>query len=256
MDRMWGWADLTNRFSYQTVLGRMLRMPLRLLARSATVSVLSGVNKGCKWIVGSGVHGYWLGHYESQKQALVSRLIGPGMTVFDIGANVGFYTLAFAKLVGSQGEVWAFEPDCRNVSYLLAHVDRNHLGNVKVVQAAVGGCPDVVSFQRGINSSVGKVGASSAYFVPQVTLDDLWRNGDVRTPDLMKIDVEGAEHNVLEGAQRILAERAPRIVLSLHGDDQKRRCSELLRELGYVLYSLDGKPLTEIIEDEIYALPQ
>lgn len=256
MDRMWGWADLTNRFSYQTALDRMLRIPLRLLPETATVRVLSGVNKGCKWIVGSSVHGCWLGHYESQKQVLVSHLIGPGMTVFDIGANVGLYTLAFARLVGLQGDVWAFEPDCRNVSYLLAHIDRNHLGKVKVVQAVVGGCPDVLPFQRGINSSVGKAGASSAYLVPQVTLDDLWKNGDVRTPDLMKIDVEGAEHDVLEGAQRILAERATRIVLSLHGDDPKRRCGELLRELGYVLYSLDGVPLAEIIEDEIYALPQ
>lgn len=136
------------------------------------------------------------------------------------------------------------------------HIDRNRFGNVKEVQTLVGDHTDVLPFQRGPNFSVGKIGASSAHLVPQVALDDLWKNGKIRAPDVMKIDVEGAESAVLEGARGILAQRAPGILLSLHGDDQKHRCSELLRELGYVLYSLDGMPLAEITEDEIYALPQ
>lgn len=52
MERMFRWEHLANRLSYQTVLGRMLRIPLRLLPEAATVRVLSGLNKGCKWIVG------------------------------------------------------------------------------------------------------------------------------------------------------------------------------------------------------------
>lgn len=219
-------------------------------------SSAQGVNKGYKWIVGSGLHGFWLGHYEPKHQALLSHLVRDGMTVFDIGANVGFYTLAFARLVGRQGEVWAFEPDCRNVSYLLAHIDLNGLDNVKVVQAAVGLRNDMLPFVRGPNFSVGKIGKLSAYFVPQVALDDLWSSGKIGIPHVMKIDVEGAEHAVLEGARGILMQRSTRIVLSLHGDEQQRRCRELLQELGYSLYCLDGTPVADKSVDEIYALPQ
>lgn len=99
----------------------------------------------------------------------------------------------------------------------------------------MGVCREVLPFQREPNFSPGKIGTPSAYLVPQVALDDLWKSGKIRPADFIKIDVEGAEHGVLEAAREIVSQNSIRIVLSLHGDDQKRRCSELLRERGYVL---------------------
>ncbi len=75
----------------------LLRAPLALIPKSAVVTVRSGINRGRKWIVGSNTHGCWLGHYERQKQELIGRLVKPGMTVFDVGANAGFYTLALSS---------------------------------------------------------------------------------------------------------------------------------------------------------------
>lgn len=108
-----------------TLRGRLLRLPLRLLPRGMVVSVRSGINHGLHWIIGSSTHGCWLGTYETHKQDAVRRLARPGMTIFDVGANAGFYTMAFSRLVGAKGRVYAFEPFAENVANLLKHVAIN-----------------------------------------------------------------------------------------------------------------------------------
>jgi hypothetical protein len=83
-----------------TLLGKVLRLPLRLLPKGMVVPILTGPAKGQKWIVGSSNHGCWLGTYELEKQAVLERFVKPGMTVYDIGAQAGFYSLFFSRLVG------------------------------------------------------------------------------------------------------------------------------------------------------------
>lgn len=129
--------SIPERIPAQTVLGKLIRLPLLVVPRTAVVRVLKGVNRGFKWIVGSSTHGCWLGTYESEKQCAISRFVKPGMTVFDIGAHAAFYTLAFSRLVGETGKVWAFEPLAGKVDYLLRHIRLNLLDNVKLMQAAV-----------------------------------------------------------------------------------------------------------------------
>jgi hypothetical protein len=80
--------------------GRLLRAPLELLPKGLTVRVLQGPARGMKWVVGSGTHGCWLGSYEYSKQRLLRRLIRPGDVVYDVGANVGFYTLLLLRELG------------------------------------------------------------------------------------------------------------------------------------------------------------
>src|SRR5688572_27975846 len=98
------WSHISPRSFW----GALLRLPLRAIPKRTTVKVQSGINRGMKWIVGSSIHGCWLGTYELEKQPVIERFVRPGMTVFDIGANAGFYTLAFSRLVGEEGRVWAF----------------------------------------------------------------------------------------------------------------------------------------------------
>jgi FkbM family methyltransferase len=233
--------------STHSFAGKLLRWPLRLIPHEAKIKILSGVNKGAIWEVGSGVHHCWMGTYENDKQEAMRRVLKPGMTVWDVGANVGFYTLAFSRLVGDTGKVVAFEPSGLNAAYLLQHVTLNNLTNVTVVQAAVSDEVGVVSFAVGRSSFVGAITNSSGYQIPSLSLDDYSQqhSGGV-FPDVIKIDVEGAESSVLSGASRLLAEGKPELWLALHSEEQMKLCSKLLAEAGYAVFSICGEPLSEI----------
>jgi hypothetical protein len=74
------------------------------------MDVKLGPIRGMRWRIGSSVHSCWLGSYEAAKFAVVARAVRPGMTVFDIGANAGYYTLLFSRLVGQRGNVVAVDP--------------------------------------------------------------------------------------------------------------------------------------------------
>lgn len=109
----------------RSVLGRVLRAPLRLIPPGTVLPVLQGRLRGARWIVGAGTHGCWLGSYEYGKRRLFERLVRPGQVVWDVGANAGFYTLLASRLVGSTGSVVAIEPLPRNLSYLRRHLELN-----------------------------------------------------------------------------------------------------------------------------------
>jgi len=210
-----------------------------------------------KWIVGSGIHSYWLGTYEIEKQMAIKAFIKPRMRVFDIGANAGFYTLSFSRLVGIQGQVWAFEPFAENAANILRHTKLNYLQNVVLMQVVVADRTGMVGFQATNNNAMGAISEEKQYRVPAVSLDNLLADQLVPVPDLIKIDVEGAESLVLEGAKSILDKKKSILFIALHGDEQKQRCQEILESSGYNIFFLDGSALgsSALRSDEIYALP-
>lgn len=238
-------------------LGWFLRLPLRLLPKVSVVRVRTGLNKGMRWIVGSGTHGCWLGTYESDKQQALKQFVKTGMTVFDIGANAGFYTLAFSRLVGAQGWVWAFEPSAGNAEYLLKHVALNRLHNVSLIQAAVSNKNGMTCFQTTGCHATGHMADTGQYRVPTVLLDGLIAENVVPVPDLIKMDVEGAESLVLDGARTLLGRNKTILFIALHGENQKQRCLDLLFSLAYRIFLLDGTEIRNaaLPFDEIYALP-
>jgi len=210
-----------------------------------------------KWIAGSSIHSCWLGWYELDKQVAIKPYIKPGMTVFDIGANAGFYTLAFSRLVGAQGRVWAFEPLAENVSNLIKHIRLNNLSNTTLVQAVVAGSSGIVGFDTE-GKLTGAISEEEFYKVPTVALDNLVESNAAPVPDVIKIDVEGAESMVLEGARSLLQQKRPILFLALHGDEETSRCLRILRFLRYKVFFLDGTPLdvtTSRNDEEIYAVP-
>lgn len=220
------------------------------------VNVWTGVNRGMKWIVGSGINGLWLGNYEFEKQEAIKNIIKPGMVVIDIGANAGFYTLAFSRLVGEAGQVWAFEPLAENAKNILQHISLNKLQNVTFVQTAVTDRNSMIGFRIANNNASGFVtDLSKDYMVPTVSLDELILSGVMPKPDLIKIDVEGAESLVLEGAKKLLSRNEVVLFVALHGDEQKRLCQNILQSLGYEIFSIDEiKVNKELLEgDEIIA---
>jgi FkbM family methyltransferase len=235
----------------------LLRLPLRAIPRASVFRVRSGINKGMRWVVGSSVHGCWLGHYELEKQAAVRRLVRPGMKVFDVGANAGFYTLAFARLAGEGGHVWAFEPFAENARNLRRHVELNGLGNVTVVQAAVADRAGDAAFAAGASNSEGRLAEGGRDRVPTVSLDDYCAQAGIGCPDLIKFDIEGGEGVALRGAARVLAQRKATILLALHGREQEMTCVPLLRGAGYELRYLDGRPAGDppLESDDVVASP-
>ena len=190
-------------------------------------------------VVGSTDHGAWLGTFEHEKLRHFVKRLRPGMTVWDLGANVGLYTLPSARAVGMAGRVFAFEPLARNLVYLNHHIALNALRNVTVCGVAVGGATQRVRMAGGDSPAEFHIDPDGGVEVPAVALDD-WR---VRTacplPDIVKIDVEGAEDAVLRGGAETFSRGRPPISLALHGERQRLACGALLARWGYRVVSME-----------------
>ena len=175
---------MKNWLHPKTVSGAIVRLPLRMIPKTKVMRIRSGSAQGMKWIVGSGIHGCWLGTYELEKQTLMHKYIKPGMTIYDIGANSGFYTLLFSSLVGQKGKVYSFEPLASNVDYLLKHGVLNDLKNTNIVQVALGDYCGPIGFTiRHDNYQNHTTHISDTMLsVYQTTLDAFLSDSDSRPP--------------------------------------------------------------------------
>ena len=128
------------------VIGRLLRLPLTVIPPSTVVRILQGRLRGCRWIVGAETHGCWLGSYELAKQRQFGDAIKESNIVYDIGANVGFYSLLASRCIGSMGQVHAFEPLPENLVFLEKHIRLNHCTMFQfIVSQLVIGQPGCIS---------------------------------------------------------------------------------------------------------------
>ncbi len=244
------WSGINRR----TIVGRVMRAPLGLIPPSSIMTIRRGPAKGMRWIAGSSTHGCWLGTYELLRQEAILRFAKPGMTIFDIGAQAGFYTLLFSRVVGPSGTIVAFEPCPIESQHLLAHLSLNAISNVRVISAAVSASTGIARFTVDAGKTENSLctDSSSPLFVPTVQLDEL----ELPPPHLIKMDIEGAETLALKGARNVISERRPVIFLALHGDAPRRDCSELLRGQNYDLFDLSGRSIEgDADTDEIYAVP-
>jgi FkbM family methyltransferase len=182
------------------------------------------------------------GTYEPRQTRLFREYVTAGATVFDVGAHVGYYTVLSAVLAGGNGRVFSFEPNPANHEFLRRHVALNRLDNVVIENVAVSDSNGTASFAFGTGSGTGRLSADGAIEVRTVRLDDYCDEHDV-APGVMKIDVEGAELDVLRGADRIIGAHHPIIFLSTHGEEVHAGCLEWLRERSYDLRSIDGETL-------------
>jgi FkbM family methyltransferase len=237
--------------SNQSVVGKILRSPLQLIRPQTVMPILQGKLIGKKWIVGSSQHGCWLGSYEYEKQTLFTQIIHQGSVVFDLGAHVGFHSLLASVLVGSQGKVYAFEPMPNNLYYLKKHIRINDIKNITVIDAAVSDSSGIAYFQENECSFQGNLASQGNIEVQTVSLDEMISQGRIPNPDYIKMDVEGAELKVLNGAKTLLNQLKPTIILATHGDEVQKECRSFLKSLGYCLQSINGKPLE--VSDEILA---
>jgi FkbM family methyltransferase len=200
--------------------------------------VLGGINRGSRWIAGSGpVQDCWIGGYESDHMDALRKYVKPGAIVYDLGANAGYYTLALSRLVGSAGHVFSFEPDSHNADALRRHIQLNKLTNVSVVQSAVSNASGLVGF-TGVGAGAEISSGSNEYLIPTITLNQFisWGNP---SPSFIKMDIEGAEHMALDGATTILAERVAVWLVATHSVKLRIDCQAKMAEYGYRFLALD-----------------
>src|SRR3972149_4029388 len=190
------------------------------------------------------------GVYEKYETALFKRLVKKGMVVVDIGANIGYYTLLAAHLVGDAGKVFAFEPDPYNFSLLCKNIEVNGYRNVIPVRKAVfskSGKMELFldkSNLGGHSLSEANVDTGASITVEVTSLDDYFRNTDYKI-DVIKMDVQGLEMEVLEGmtntlnqndALKIITEFWP-LGLRNSGSSPKGFLNKLI-ECGFALYQI------------------
>jgi len=232
--------------SRKTLFGKILRFPLDLIPPKTVLPILRGRMRGMRWVKGAGAHGYWLGSYEHDKRLAIEDGVKKGSVFYDIGANVGYYSLMAAKLSEPDGQVVAFEPLPRNVAYIHRHVTLNKLQQrITVIEAAVSEHSGTAFFDPDISTSKGHIAREGQLEVRLVCIDELVRSGEIPLPDVMKIDVEGAEAEVLRGALQTLQACHPLLYLDTHQREAHEQTVEILKSLGYTITCLDGKALPE-----------
>lgn len=186
----------------------------------------------------------WRGEHELIVQKAMLAAIGAGSIVYDIGAHAGSIALGVARLVGPSGRVVAFEADPANVESLRQNAERNHLtASLQIISAALWShSANSIAFRRsGVRRSHGGVetdthppvlGTGELIEVPAITLDDFIANGGP-VPQLIKIDVEGGEHEVLGGGTRLFATHRPLLIAEVHHCDAAAQIRAWLADHEY-----------------------
>lgn len=164
---------------------------------------------------------------------LLEALIAPGDVVWDVGAHHGYMTLSAADQAGPHGEVHAFEPDARNRRILGRHLRWNRVGNTRVHPYALSSFEGEARFGGGTTSRTRALGEGPAT-VPVRTAASLVRAGECPTPTFIKMDVEGAEGEAIEGAAPVLPPNA-RLLIAVHSAEADRHCTAILEGMGFDL---------------------
>jgi FkbM family methyltransferase len=212
------------------------------------------------------------GNPENYESALIEQILGPGMTVIDVGANHGMFSLEAAHLIGAHGIIHAFEPTPGTRELFLNNLTANGISTVKVFPSAVGEQPGTARLRihkemSGLNTLATidvtwnrqKLIADQIIEVTVTTLDAHSQEAGLRHIDFLKIDVEGFELGVIRGARKLLSEKRVDLILLEIGDVTCATAGvepmDLLNELeshGYWLHSINSEGK---IADRIRSFP-
>lgn len=195
------------------------------------------------------LHRRWEPHVE---RALREHL-RPGHRAIDVGANLGYFTAVMADAVGPSGRVWSFEPTPPIADDLEVSIAANGHSQVEVFRTALGDHAGTVSISfdprlAGNSSLIGPGSESStAYPVPMARLDDLYDQGRVGLPRLIKVDVEGAELGVLQGATALITAARPVVVFEVNAD-MSQAAGWTLRQIADIFASCGPYRLRRLTE--------
>ena len=202
------------------------------------------------------------GHYEKETASLFKKITEPGMVVVDVGAHVGYFTRIFSSLVGSRGLVLAFEADAENFGLL--EKNTRHLGNVIRRPLAVSDRAGTIDFyhcpeKAGCHSTLPNVPVNYAMqktSVEATSLDQWLAERNIKTVDVIKMDVEGGEYAALKGMRDTLARQTRVALITEFAPDWVRASGispqDFLRTLasfGFQIFAILGDRM-EMIDPE------
>ncbi|HWI09374.1 MAG TPA: FkbM family methyltransferase [Solirubrobacteraceae bacterium] len=240
---------------------RGLLRPLEAVLLRGELAVLGGMGARTRLSAASfapwGAQAYAVltGTHEIQVQEALRRSAGRGDVVWDVGANIGAFSLLAARVVGPAGRVVAIEPEPGCAAAIRASAARNGMDWLEVREvAATDRTRDVelIVVEDSLWTRLGSIGghhlATGRRVVRGCALDDL----DVPPPSFVKIDVEGAELDVVAGMRRLLAEVRPVVVCEMHG--RNRDFCAAMDAAGYDAVNLDGPERVEDAGVNVHAL--
>lgn len=185
------------------------------------------------------------GVHEKNSTAAIKRILKPGMKILECGANIGYYAMLEARLIGKEGKIFAVEPSPKNIAWLKRNIAVNNYENIEVIPGAFGAekgtAPFYVDIRSNLSSFVKRDDLTEfeVVDVPMMTIDDFVQDG--KTLDLIRMDVEGYETEILKGGEKtLMTDRAPKyFFIEVHCELLKKRGSggfeiaKYLRQFGY-----------------------
>lgn len=232
-------------------LNSLLARLLKRTGITAPDTIVVGPGRGLHFDPGPSNADYASGDNELPvQQALVDHL-RPGAVFYDVGANVGFLTVLGARLVGPHGAVYAFEPVASNALYVHRNAEANRFAQVQVLEKAVSnrsgrGELNLAKYSGGaaLASVEAPPDAAGTQAVDLVTIDEVISRDGLKPPDVVKIDVEGAELEVLQGMETTARRYRPVIVVEVDAAEigllrrKQAACEQWLRDHGYQVHEL------------------
>ncbi len=234
-----------SRQQFRPVIGPVVRASTSWLRHRPRV-VANGRAAGMRIDPAGANAGYALGTTEPLIQDAFAEQVKSGGVVWDIGANIGFYSLIASRLVGD-GEVVAFEPLPSNAEAIRRNLALNRIANVKVIAIALGDSEGTADLRLHAEQTWAKLDTSAdtgfqeeQQVTGHVSVEVSTIDHQLQTltpPDFVKIDIEGAEVAALRGASRLLTEHRPTIICEFHGTNQA--VCDLLESHGYRLSTIE-----------------
>ena len=249
-------------FYRKPTLARFFRQVLNRAAPSGLrqVTVATGALKGFTLLLDlQSEKDYWLGTYEVELQDALQQLVEPGMTAYDVGANIGYITLILARLTGENGRVFAFEALPSNGERWQTNLTLNGMKErSQLFSGAVTDRQSQVRFLVHASGGMGKVAGSAGreqpyemeILVPGLSLDEFVFSQGNPAPQIIKLDIEGGEVLALPGMRRLLLDEHPILLMELHGQESSRVGWQMLSEMNYkICWMRPGFPKVPALED-------
>ena len=245
------------RYYYYKVLFKILRnFPV---TKNFLFTIQNGLIKNFKFSFSYG-NDYIFGSYEKEGIDKFKHLVKSNDCIYDIGANVGYMSLIFSKL--TKNRIYAFEPLPVNLIKLQLHIDVNSVSNVEIIPCAITDRKTILQFSQDDNPVANTYIKESPIFshskhkleVLGTSIDDFVLEANSLPPNFIKIDVEGAEFDVLRGAKNTLLKYKPIVLLAtheIHSFGVKDNCIAFLNELKYECVSTNENKDLNGLEDFI-----
>lgn len=185
------------------------------------------------------------GNHEPLTTQIISKELDKGMNCLDIGSNIGYYALLESKKIGQLGKVWAIEPSPENFSTLIDNIKLQNNENIKAFNFAIGDKNGEIEFIISKKSNWSKIKEEKDHIepgdkiikVPLKTLDSFSEESNFEKIDLLRMDVEGYENKIIEGATQFLRKFKPKIMIEIHkkimGINETKKMLEKLKEINY-----------------------